>query len=78
MAECQLTYATDIRPLFRDRDVSAMKRNGPFDLSSYGDVVAHADAILRRLEAGDMPCDGAWPAEQVAKFRQWIDDGKLP
>ena len=29
-----------------------------------------------RIEAGTMPCDGAWPAERVAVFRQWIDAGK--
>ena len=47
-----------------------------FDLWSHDDVSSHADAILGRLEAGTMPCDGAWPAERVAVFRQWIDAGK--
>src|SRR5437899_12945909 len=47
-----------------------------FDLWSLNDVSAHADAILDRLEAGTMPCDGAWPAERVAVFRRWIDAGK--
>jgi hypothetical protein len=47
-----------------------------FDLWSLDDVSTHADAILGRLEAGTMPCDGAWPAEQVAVFRRWIDAGK--
>ena len=47
-----------------------------FDLWSLDDVSAHADAILERLEAGTMPCDGAWPAERVAVFRRWIDAGK--
>jgi hypothetical protein len=23
-----------------------------------------------------MPCDGAWPADRIAVFRQWIDAGK--
>jgi hypothetical protein len=22
-----------------------------------------------------MPCDGAWSAEQIAKFKQWLDEG---
>ena len=43
---------------------------------SLDDVATHADAILERLEAGTMPCDGPWPAERVAVFRQWIDGGK--
>jgi hypothetical protein len=47
-----------------------------FDLWSSGDVSTHADAILARLEAGTMPCDGAWPTERVAVFREWIDAGK--
>jgi hypothetical protein len=72
-----VTYVADIRPLFRPRDVGAMKNFGGFDLSKYQDVVTHADGILARLKAGDMPCDAAWPPEKVALFAQWIDDGKL-
>jgi hypothetical protein len=72
-----VTYVADIKPLFRPRDVGAMKSFGGFDLSKYQDVVTHADGILARLKAGDMPCDGAWPPEKVALFAQWIDDGKL-
>ena len=33
-------------------------------------------AILGRLEDGSMPCDQAWPDDQVAVFRRWIDAGK--
>jgi hypothetical protein len=28
------------------------------------------------LRSGKMPCDGAWPASQVDKLQQWIDQGK--
>ena len=73
-----VSYATDIKLLFRVRDVNAMKNFGGFDLSKYDDVVAHADNILTRLKAGDMPCDGSWPAEQVSLFARWIEDGKKP
>jgi hypothetical protein len=48
-----------------------------FDLWSHDDVSVHADAILERLRAGTMPCDGAWPAAQVDLFHRWIDNGKL-
>jgi hypothetical protein len=73
-----LSFAADIRPLFRDSpDVEAMKSFG-LDLSSYDDVKAHAQAIYERLEDGSMPCDDAWPKEQVAKFKQWMDDGMAP
>ena len=46
-----------------------------FDLSSYDEVRAHSQGIYKRLSAGTMPCDGAWPAEQVSLFREWIDAG---
>jgi hypothetical protein len=73
-----LSFATDIRPLFRDSpDVDAMKGFG-LDLSSYDDVKAQAPAIYERVEDGSMPCDDPWPKQQVAKFKQWMDDGMLP
>ena len=46
-----------------------------FDLWSYDDVSAHADNILARVRSGRMPCDGAWPKEQVDTFQNWIDAG---
>jgi Ferritin-like len=69
-----LHFEEDIRPLFRERDRDSMRF--AFDLWSPDDVSTHADAILAQLEAGTMPCDGAWPAEQIAAFRGWIDAGK--
>jgi hypothetical protein len=47
-----------------------------FDLWSYADVQTHADAIAGRLKNGSMPCDGAWPAEQVELFERWVEQGK--
>jgi hypothetical protein len=67
-------FEQHIKPLFRERDRDSMRFS--FDLWSLDDVSTHADAILHRLEAGTMPCDGAWPAERVAVFRRWIDAGK--
>jgi hypothetical protein len=69
-----LHFEEDIKPLFRERDRESMRF--AFDLWSVDDVSTHADAILEKLQAGAMPCDGAWPAEQVAVFRRWIDAGK--
>lgn len=71
------SFAAEIRPLFREKDVESMKRMG-LDLSNYEQASGQADAILERLRGGDMPCDGAWPADQVALFEQWITDGKQP
>jgi hypothetical protein len=73
VAQEAVGFAGDIRPLFREKDVSSM--SGAFDLSSYEDVRANADAIYERLAAGTMPCDRAWPDEDVERFRTWIDAG---
>lgn len=70
----EVSFAQDIKPLFRDKDRDSMLR--AFDLFDYGDVVEHADAILGSLRSGKMPCDGAWPDAQVDKLGQWIDAGK--
>ena len=73
-----LSFVTDIRPLFRDSpDVEAMKSFG-LDLSSYDDVKAQAEAIYKTLEDGSMPCDEPWPKEQIATFKQWMDEGMAP
>jgi hypothetical protein len=69
-----LRFEQDVKPLFRERDRDSMRF--AFDLWSLDDVSTNADAILDRLEAGTMPCDGAWPADRVAVFRRWIDAGK--
>jgi hypothetical protein len=70
------SFAQDIRPLFRAEDVEAM--DFAFDLSSYDNVRENAEAIYERLEEGTMPCDRAWPAEQIRLFRGWIDGGSAP
>ena len=67
------SFATDIRPLFRDKDVQSMR--SMFDLHSYDDVRANADAILETVESGSMPCDQQWTSEQVDVLKGWIDDG---
>jgi Ferritin-like len=72
----QVTYEQDLRSLFRDRDIQSM--SFAFDLSSYDDVCANAEAIYEKLADGSMPCDGRWPAEDVERFRTWIDNGSPP
>ncbi len=69
-----LSFESDVRPLFRQRDRESMQSH--FDLWSYDDVSAHAGAIAAQLRAGTMPCDGAWPVEQVDLFQRWVDTAK--
>ena len=71
-----VSFAADIRALFRDKDRQSMSRH--FDLGSYDDVRANAEKILDRLAAGTMPCDGAWPADRVEVFRRWTQTGMRP
>jgi len=68
-----VSFERDIRPLWRERDVKSM--TFAFDLSSYDDVRNNAEAIYDRLASGTMPCDGAWPDDDVNRFRAWIDGG---
>ena len=70
------SFEQDVKPLFRDKDQRSM--DFLLDLWNYEDVRANAEAILARLQAGTMPCDGAWPDEQVAIFQQWADGGMAP
>jgi hypothetical protein len=68
-----ISFEQDIKPLFRERDRESMKQ--AFELWSRDDVARSSDAILGRLRDGTMPCDGAWPEEQIAAFQRWVDAG---
>jgi hypothetical protein len=70
-----ISFESDIKSLFRERDRQAMQSR--FDLWSYDDVSRHADVILTRLRNGNMPCDGAWPPAQVDLFQRWVESGRL-
>lgn len=54
-----LSFATDIRPLFRQGDIDCMKDFG-FDLSKLADVRMNAANIYERLADKSMPEDGPW------------------
>jgi hypothetical protein len=66
-----ISFERQIRPLFRAGDRESMK--WAFDLWSHDDVARNSGGILERLRNGTMPCDGAWPGEQIELFQQWVD-----
>jgi hypothetical protein len=69
-------FASDIRPLFRDKDIEEMRF--AFDLSLYDDVKVNAASILERVSDGSMPCDVPWSTEQIDLFSHWIEEGYSP
>jgi len=78
------TFQTDIRPLFTERDIQAMRK--AFNLASYDDVKAHAAVIydrIRGIGGAVMPPppprgEGPWPQSQIELFGKWMADGYQP
>jgi truncated hemoglobin YjbI len=68
-----ISFEQHIKPLFRERDRKSMKF--AFDLWSHDDVRSNAEAILERVKAGTMPCDGTWPQEWVELLERWTQTG---
>ncbi|MEG9434916.1 hypothetical protein JAO29_01830 [Edaphobacter sp. HDX4] len=71
-----LSFAADIRPLFRDEDVECMQGMG-VDLGdpAWMCVPENAQTVYERLADGSMPPDEVWPADRVALFKSWMDAG---
>ncbi|HEV2953742.1 MAG TPA: hypothetical protein VG015_06610 [Candidatus Dormibacteraeota bacterium] len=81
------SFARDIRPLFRDSDITCMNemRQTPrINLASYADVRPYAAMILQALSASEngfsphMPQDGWWPVASRLVFKQWVEQGTPP
>jgi hypothetical protein len=71
-----LSFATDIRPLFREGDVACMKHAGiALDEAAWMCVPANAQLVYGAVAAGKMPPDAPWGKETVAKFKEWMDAG---
>jgi len=70
------SFSKHIKALFRPMDRNSMKF--AFDLWSADDVAQHGTAILARLKAGTMPCDGAWESDRIALFERWLEAGAKP
>ena len=72
-----MSFAQDIRPMFREEDIEEMVGIAGFNLSNYEDVRAHSADIYDRVADGSMPCDDPWSKEQIARLKQWINEGML-
>jgi hypothetical protein len=78
------SFATDIRPLFTERDIHAMSK--AFNLASYDDVKTHSAAIFDRIRGiggAVMPPppprgEGPWPQSKIDLFGKWIADSYPP
>jgi hypothetical protein len=73
-----VSFANDIRPMFRPKDVSCMSGNG-LDLTSYAVVKANASDIYQALSSFWMPLGGPqWTPAMLAKFNTWMTQGYPP
>jgi hypothetical protein len=81
----QVSFARDIRPLFRDVDILHMERHGiKLDDYTFMSDPDNANKVLEALSPheGDppsMPPRGPyWTADQLALFAQWQNEGYQP
>jgi hypothetical protein len=71
-----LSFATDIRPLFRDGDIKCMGRAGVhLDDPAWMSVPTNAQSVYDQVSAGSMPPDTPWSSDQVSLFKKWMDAG---
>jgi hypothetical protein len=71
-----VSFASDIRPLFRDGDIECMKDMGvELDNPDWMCVPANAESVYKTVADGSMPPDEPWSADWVALFKRWMDAG---
>lgn len=71
-----LSFATDIRPLFRDGDIECMTPMGiELDNPAWMCVPTNAQSVYDTVSEGTMPPGEPWPADRVALFKEWMDTG---
>jgi len=71
-----LSFATDIRPLFREDDIECMKPMGvELDNPAWMRVPANAQSVYAAVADGSMPPGEPWPEDRVALFKKWMDAG---
>jgi hypothetical protein len=75
-AKMSLSFATDIRLLFRDGDIECMEPSGvKLDDPAWMCVPANAQSVYEQVSAGTMPPDAPWPPDRVSLFKKWMDEG---
>jgi hypothetical protein len=71
-----LSFATDIRPLFRDEDITCMDGAGVhLDDFAWMSVPANAQSVYDQVSTGAMPPGEPWPKDHVSRFKKWMDAG---
>ena len=79
-----VSFAKDIKPLFRTVDVAHMRPMGILlddykYMSDATDDHANAKAVLNTVTDQSMPPGGPfWSQQQLDLFSQWMADGYLP
>ena len=81
----KVSFATDIKPLFRPVDIAHMRPHGiKLDDYIYMSNPDNANSVLATVspqngESPSMPPGGPyWSADQLALFAQWQKDGYNP
>ena len=81
----KVSFAADVKPLFRAIDVSHMKPYGvKLDDYSYMSDPDNANSVLANLSPHDgkppsmPPGEPYWTSDQLALFAQWQKDGYRP
>ena len=71
-----LSFATDIRPLFRDEDITCMDGSGVhLDDFAWMCVPANAQSVYEQVSTGAMPPDEPWSSDQVSLLKKWMGRG---
>jgi hypothetical protein len=71
-----LSFAKDIRPLFRDGDVSCMATKGvSLDDPTWMCVPSNAQDVYVQVSTGAMPPDAPWSTDRISLFKRWMDAG---
>jgi hypothetical protein len=71
-----LSFATDIRPLFRDEDITCMDGSGVhLDDFAWMSIPTNARSVYDQVATGAMPPDEPWSSDHVSLFKKWMDAG---